>query len=348
MGQGFLTNDQKERLAHYLRQRQANDRMIVLLQDVKDRNDLKRGGVTVAQNAQYEKIVESLDTALKENWLQRGELVEVLDETELAGRQHVLLYRIPLTKIVDLATTLAAPSNQRKKVADLEEYWEVPETSFARVLRNDADAVIVKLVASRIYHTLETLETTADFDLFKKHHHIERSAFIVKLNKKERLLQFRVPPREHGGGDTPKKVFEFAKTLIENHFDGNDVFPCTKEFAIGDAIPKIIANRTDFTLEHDTPEDLEVKTSMSRRRSADGKMVDLRDSSVWKFGKGYSRKTIRGSWSLNGGEIYTHINLDMLQLDSKTKLNVARLFIPGRCSDDGTDHVIRRVQEHIG
>jgi hypothetical protein len=346
MGIGILTDENAEQLAHYLLQRQAKERIVSLLQEVKDAKNLKLGDVTVSKSATYEQLVWSLNTALREDWLAPAALVKVLEELEVAGRQHVILFHVKANKLTELAGILAAPTHRRDTVDSLDEFWSVPDQSFARVLRNDAQATMTKIVAARNYHTVETLEQTVDYELFQRLRHRERSAVIVKFTRDKRILQIRIPPREHGAIETARRVLDYAKAVLAGHFDTDNVFACLKEFPLNEALPKIIKNRTDFTLEHDTPEDPNTKTTMSRQRSPNGKAGDLRDCDAWKFDKGYSRKTLRGSWANGAQALYAHINLDMIQVDRNTVQTVARLFIPGQCSDPDVDHVVGRIHDH--
>lgn len=347
MGIGIPIEDDRNRLASFLKHRQANSRIVQLLTDVKNQNDLKLGQVTTAQSASYGTLVESLDTALKNDWLDRAELISILNELEIAGRQHVLIYEIPQNKIPTVAGVLASPSEKRSTIAELSEFWEVPGGSFARVLVNNQDSVITKIVSDRTYHTVETLEQKIDYELFKRNHHVERSAVIFKLAKGSNTLQIRVPPREHGSGETTTRIHDFVSRILDNHFKNDRLRPHLKFMPINNAFPKIIANRTDFRLEYDSPEDVEVKANLTRRQATNGNAADLRDSNVWKFGNGYSRKSMRGSWQIGNQSLFSHMNFDTLQIDKNTKLNIARVFIPDRCSDGEIDHVIRRIQEHF-
>lgn len=335
----------QQSVGHFLRQRQLNTQIVELLAEVKKKHDLKQGSVTVAKNATYAKLTESLDEAISQGWLTPDELVPILNESEISGRQHVSIYQVTGAKLQGLADALSAPKHIRKSAEKLEEFWEIPDRSFARVLLSDKNCLMVKLVGYRKYHTIVSAGHKDDYELLKKYQHIERSAVIVKLDRSAKLLQFRVPPREHGGAETARAVYEFGSKMLSAHFDLSIIEQAITPLPIVNAFPALIENRDDFVLEYDTPEDLETKSSISRRLA--GKKKDLRDTKSWQHESGYTRRTLRGSWNKGKSTTFVHMVHDTIQLDNKTKKVVARVFVPDRCTDEDMEHVISRIRDHI-
>lgn len=366
MGVGLVTDEEKKNLEQFLVRRQAKQRMVDLLSQVKELNDLKRGEVTIAQSASYEKIVESIDEALKNDWLSHEQLEKVLSGCEIAGRQHVCVFRVrdeapkPTGKgsnqgtstgplIIDqLADLLSSPKRRRTRSAQLEEFWNPPAKSFARVVEQTKDVIVTKLVTTRTYVTEEITLRAADHEMLKRAFHKERSALILKLDLKARILQIRVPPREHGSVETAKKIFDFCQEMLADHFGEGKLWELTQDIPVSDGFPKIVDNRTDFVMEQDTPENAETVSKITAKRGKNGKLNDLRDTSGWDHGEGYSRLSLRGAWTHGTISTFCHMNLDRIQVDKKTVRRICRLFIPQHCVDGEIDHVIGRILDHLG
>lgn len=62
--QAPIGKDEKQRLEQFLKRRQLKERMVGLLEEIKQEHDLKRGQVTTAKNATYEELVEALSNSL--------------------------------------------------------------------------------------------------------------------------------------------------------------------------------------------------------------------------------------------------------------------------------------------
>lgn len=122
MGIGIPEETDQASLARFLKHRQAKVRVVGLLKHIKERHDLKKGDVTTSQSASYDKLVSSLDVALKEDWLSHAELTASLDAAEVAGRQHVLLYNVKTSKVSTLASLLTTPDHAEASEAAIDEY----------------------------------------------------------------------------------------------------------------------------------------------------------------------------------------------------------------------------------
>jgi hypothetical protein len=68
---------------------------------------------------------------------------------------------------------------------------------------------------------------------------------------------------------------------------------------------------------------------------------------MWKFGKGYARKTMRGLWSVEDESVYTHLNIDKVKTDGNNEFEYARVFFPHHVNDQQVDYAIKRIREHI-
>lgn len=337
-----------ERLQRFLTRRRLDDRVVKMLITAKDEHDLKRGELTTAQNATYAKLTEDLMKGVSKGWIGRADVVAMLDGSEIAGRQHVLIFLLPESGRKKVLEALRNPKKVYAGPVNLDEFYAIPEHSTARILHDSEDEVVVKLVARRSYWVTEVLRETEDEQFLRKHRENERSAVIVKCDAKSGLFQVRVQPREKGQADTGKLVYDFMCSTLGAHYDlgGSSWFPKLVAFAIGDTFPKILKNRQEFRLRYDTPEDPEFKAQMFRKGNEDS--FDLRDDQRWSFRNGYSRNSIRGVWICpRGGEVLVHLNQDNVRLGANTTRDVARVFVPGLCSDKDLDHAIQRIHEHL-
>ncbi|HEX3658230.1 MAG TPA: hypothetical protein VHV55_20750 [Pirellulales bacterium] len=338
-----------EKLERFLSRRRLDGRVVDMLKAAKDAHDLKRGEITTAQSATYSKLTEDLIKAVNQGWVGRDSVVAMLDNSEIAGRQHVCVFQLPTTGQGKILDVLRAPHTVYSGPVSIEEFYEVPSHSMARIIKDTADEVIVKIVAQRSYWTSELLKDLPDEQLIKRLRHQERSALILTCNKQAGLLQVRVQPREKAQADTAKNVNDFMMDTIKAHYDvkPKSWFYQLRFFPIADTFPKLLKNKAEFVLKYDTPEDNEIKASMFRKGDhKDG--ADLRDDPRWSYSSGYSRNSLRGVWKCKGGgEVYLHLNQDAIRISATTTVDVARVFVPGLCSDKDLDHAIRRIHEHL-
>src|SRR5947199_117283 len=90
----LLDKGERQALERYCVLHHLKNSIVTLLVEASETHSLKRGNVTTAMNAPYEKLIESLGVALGEGWLAEAQIVSLLEAGELAGRQHVCLFRV--------------------------------------------------------------------------------------------------------------------------------------------------------------------------------------------------------------------------------------------------------------
>lgn len=345
-----IGSDEQDRISHFLKRRQLNNQMVEVLREIKEKQDLKRGEVVTAQNATYDAITESLSKALKEGWITTERVTEILDTAEVAGRQHVLLFNVPDDLLEDIQSTFQQPETLNTNGVQLEEFWEVPIGSYTRLLQNDENFLVVKVIARRFYWLSEETQPSDDRIEIVKQREQERSAVIIKLNKTTKLMQFRVPVREKApNADTGRSVYEFLTDIVESQFGaaGLEQFNKLHAFPIEETYQKIIDNREDFQLLTDTPENQHFKSSMSHKGASET-ASDLRDYEQWGFKEGFARTSLRGLWQLvDDNSVDVRMHSEKIRTGSQVTRKVARLFFPKPCSDLEVEHVIRRIQEHL-
>ncbi|QDV15816.1 hypothetical protein Pan153_04350 [Gimesia panareensis] len=345
----YLDDEEQKRLENFMRHRRLNDAAIKLLVKAKEEFDLKNTEIHTAQSLKYSLITEDLIKAVNSGWLTLDEIVKLLDDSEFSGKQHVLLYKMPDKGAGKILDALRNPAGAIGVSSEITDFISLPTGSTIRIVRDTAEEVAVKIVTRRSYWTSRVIEQNPDRELFERLRHEERAAVIVKANRSNKMVQFRVPPREKGPQQTGKAVYQFLYKSLENHYtlDKNSWFRKLKLFPISDAIPSILANKTDFELWHDTPENKNTRTRMSKR----GRPVvgnDLRSEKNWQFSKGYSRTNIRGFWKNGSGKsIYTHMNADRVRVSKTETRDFARLVINELCSDGELDHVVDRICDHL-
>lgn len=163
--------------------------------------------------------------------------------------------------------------------------------------------MLVKIVTQRRYwrSQIDPTQSSENEEWIHRWTEEERSALIIKCTKNPRLLQIRVPPREkYGQSETGKSIHDFAAEVLGDHYSTgrNSWFSHIGLFSITDAFNKILENRDDFVLRHDTPESDTVRSRLSKKGSIK-KLEDLRDDSMWTFDGDFSRNTLRGTWVVN-------------------------------------------------
>lgn len=343
-----LNSEEKSCLSRFLVRRQLKEPAVELLANAVDKHSLNRGTLTTSKNATYPQIVDDIAKGLKNEWINVKAVTSLLNDAELAGRQHVCLYKLPVSeqKKKEVFDQLKSPSHARTAKAGFREFFETPGQSFCRVIHSTDDEVLVKFVAKRFSWNRELLKDEEDEQLIQRTRVVERNAMIARCSLKDDLLELRVPPREaSNASDTGRSVYDhFTKTLgrhLPKDWDSH-----LRVFPLADTFNKIIKNRNDFCLRHDTPESTTARISIAKKGKIED-LEDLRDDPLWTHGSGYSRTSLRGVWQVGPRLVYMHFNCDHLKLSQKTTIRVARLFIPQLCTNQDTIHAIRRIQQHI-
>lgn len=346
-----LTDENKLALARFLERRDLKERVLTLFGAAVSEHELKRGELTQSKSATYAVLSEHVEKAISNDWISEQQVVALLDESEVAGRQHVCIYDLPEHGVPGILNALRDPKSQRRASAKLTDFWELPSASYARVLRSTNDEVLVKLVAQRKYwrSEIDLSQSSDDEEWIHRWVETERAAVIVKAIRQSGVVQIRVPPREHlAGSETGKSVYGFAIELLGSHFDigKNSWFSKLKLFSITDAYNNILDNRDDFVLRHDTPESDTAKSRLSKK-GAIRDLEDLRDDEMWQFSDGYARESLRGTWLVSEKQVYSHLNLDNVRLSQSTTVEYARVYFPRLVTDAEVDHVIQRIRDHL-
>ncbi len=347
---GPLRKDEKARLLQFLRRRQLNERMIGLLDEAKQAHDLKKGEVTTAKNATYEDIVDSITSALSHSWIEKEKVTRVLDNAEVAGRQHVCVFEVPQDDSERVIESLRAPTTLNTTQPEIEEFWNIPLEPYSRILTDTESLLLTKIIAPRKYWVEIDSVYTEDYIEIKRKREKERAAMVVKLSPKERILQLRVPIREQAPGvDTAKSVYSFIAELVASQYGakGTEWFLRLKPIRIIDAFQKVIENRDDFELHMDTPENKFIKSSMSRKGAAE-LGSDIRDFDEWVFENGYARNSIRGIWKQpDSSGVDVRMHYEQIKLTKQVTRSIARLYFAKPYTDQDVEHVIKRIREHF-
>lgn len=355
MAAGIVDPKALERVSEFLARRQHKSTTVGLLKAIKEEHGLKLGQITTSKSATYDELTEALNEALRNEWLSRERLVQLLDTAELAGRQHVLVYQVKGDRLDTLAGLLRSPKSLRQNTK-LEDFWNVPRRFFSQLLVDEPETTAVKIVAPRTYHSIKHVDDADSMnaiddgdgevvELLARISHRERAAVVVSLSHQSKLLQIRVPPRESGSGGTPRSVYDLSREAIAKAFDAGSFTSCLTAFPISDTFNRLKENRNDFILEIDEPQNDEVQVRL-KVRHGDG-IEDLRDKKEWTYEDGYSRTSLAGVWKVGEEKVRTRLHWDEFQINQHTKHSVARVFVPSHCSDADINHVIGRLQTHL-
>ena len=278
------------------------------------------------------------------------------------GRQHVLLFRVPdeikgLPEAYDgLSDLLRTPETVDEQPVTLDEFWKIPLEPYTRILRDDDEELLLKIVSPRDYWVSDETEESADLVVIRKERKRERSAVIVKYEKKHAILQFRVPVRERApNADTAVSVYKFVADIVDSQFGetGMSVFNQLPLFQVSDAFPQLVNNKDDFEMHSDAPENQHIKSSMSHKGTPDT-ATDIRNFEHWNYGEGFARTRVRGAWILKANtaeeedrSVHVHMLQDNVRLDNSSSRRVARVFFSRPCTDMEVTHVVRRIEQHI-
>jgi hypothetical protein len=344
-----ISSEDESRFAEYLKHRQLNEKATALLASAKEGHNLKASDLHSAKGLAYAEIAKNLIKAVNQDWIGQNTLVSLLSDSELAGKQHVCVFHLPEKGKSRVLDSLRSPANSSSDDPLIEDFLRIPEASTAQLIVDEPKRVVVKIVTKRSYWMVNVLENSdPDREVYERCRMQERSVVVVKCNVDDDTIQFRVPPSMKGPVETAKAIYQFLHETLESQYPGADKswFRNTRQFPIQDAFPKIIKNKDDFELWHDTPEDRNIRTQISRKgRPKSG--MDLRDDRNWHHDKGYSRSTIRGFWKNGREPLYLHMNSDRVRISKDTHRDLARLFIPSICNDKDLDDVIAWIRRHI-
>lgn len=335
-------------LEQFLTRRQVRGKILPLILAAKCKHSLNRADVSTAKNMTYSNLTGLIIKCIDKSWVNYADFAEVLDDSEVAGRQHVCIFKLPDNGKVKILDALRAPRGLSTSTPAIHDFIRVPSQSAARILVDTTDEVVVKIIAIRTYWLSEFVKDDPGDQLIHRWEQKERSAVIVKANLQTGLLQVRVPPRETGPSDTANGVYKFMSQALGQHYGGDGSFWLDEVlfFPIADAYPKILQNKTEFVLRHDTPENATLRSRMSKKGPTTD-LSDLRDDPNWRYENGYARRTMRGHWSCVSSQLFMHMHYDTIQIDKKTTRDLARVFVPKYCPDGELDHAIERIRNHL-
>jgi hypothetical protein len=237
-----LADDDKAQFANFLKHRRLNTTAVATFAKIREENEIKATELHAAKNLSYNEIADNLIKAVNKGWMTLEELVEMLDGSELAGKQHVCVFQLPDEGRNKILATLRSPTGTIADNPAISEFLVLPTHSKVRVLKNTADEVVLKIVTRRDYWTTNCLEAEPTRELYERLKYQGRSAVIVKCNMTTGLVQIRVPPREKGPSETAKVVYEFGLQAMGKHLplDDGSWFTQLKQFPVAKAFPKIL------------------------------------------------------------------------------------------------------------
>jgi hypothetical protein len=345
-----LVTHEPDHFAQFMRRRQLNSRLIELLKTTKESKELKKGDLITAQSSPYDVIAMEINKAISKGWVAASDVVRILDSSEVAGRQHVLLFRGNSSWLSLLSGALRESHGITVEALSMAEFWEIPKAPFIRVLSDNQDSFLAKIVSPRSYWVINEDPVSDDRVVITKEREKERSAVIVKIDFVRNLVQFRVPIREKTPlMDTGKTVYQFVRDLLQSAAGevGSRSFVELEPFPIADSFQAMVDNREDFILLADTPENEDFKTSMAHKgATTDAK--DVRDFEGWGFKTGFARTSLRGLWQMNDEySVLCRMYSESVKTSNAISRTIARLFFPRPCTDQEVEHVIQRISDHL-
>jgi len=346
-GGDYLTRPEKDRLLSFLKRRQLKDRVLELLRVAKATHEDRMGDISLAKNTTYEMLVEAVATCLSRGVISVESLTEEFDRVELAGRQHVLLFRLPSERVRatrrQLLSKVIDPSGR-----GIHEFIQVPVATTAHTLVDSTDELTVKFISRRIDWQEVVLEESEDVRLIRKERTIERASIIVKITPARNLLQVRVPPRSgFTDSETSRKVYSLATNVLTAAFGdaGPSLIHDLPTFPLGHAYSGLATTRDDFTMLSDSPEGAEFRAVFTRRGA--GSTIDIRDMDDYSFHGGtFARTLMRGLWWLDDDtSVPCAMHWETVKIGSMQR-DVARVYFPKLSSDAEIEYVIGRICEH--
>jgi hypothetical protein len=343
-----LSPEDETSLEQFITRRQVRSKLLSLIEAAREKHKFNRAEVSAAKNVTYPKLTELIVKCMDKGWVDYQDFAKALDDSELAGRQHVCIFKLPDDGKDRILDAVRAPQGLSTSTPTIDDFIRVPTQSTARLLVDNPDDVVVKILTIRTYWLSEFLKDDPGEQLIRRWEQRERSALIVKANLKTGLVQVRVPPRETGLSDTANGVYKFMSQVLAQHYgtNGGSWFDDVIFFPIADAYSNILQNKTDFVLRHDTPENATLRSRMSKKGPVDD-LSDLRDDPNWRYANGYARRTMRGHWACVSSQIFMHMHYDTIPIDKKTTRDLARAFVPKYCLDRDLDHAIEQIRKHL-
>lgn len=346
-----LEEPQKELLVNFLIRRGLNNRCTEMLQRAFNENDLKRGDLSTNKNLTYAKILKEIVKGINNGWINESDFASILDNAEIAGKQHICLFCLPGDEKdrKSIFNAIKSPGKLAIKEIALKDFYSVPEDSYARVIENTEETILIKIVCKRSYWDREYDLKDPTEEIIHRWKRMERSAVILKCSIDDGILQIRVPPREGGTGETAKTVYEFFISALSNHYNlkKNSWINKVSPFQVTEAYNSLLENREDFCLKYDTPESDTASNRMTRKGSSKDH-DDLRDDPMWDYGENFSRNTIKGTWTTDRNtQVFSHLNYDEFRTGQNSTVKLSRVYLPKYVLEEEVEYVISRLSEHI-
>ena len=350
-----LSKEQKKKLERLFKKRALKPTLVQILTDVrKQQTKEERKEIVVKKGMSYANLAENISICLKNGWLTEKQITETLSDAEIAGNQHIFLFKFGKndTERSNFLAALSDPSGKKGKPESIRHFFDVPNTSMIEVISASAAEVTLRLVAKSVYWTKEELAAPSpDKRLFEWTRHQERVAIIIRASKTSKLIQFRIPPNQTGSARGPKSNLEFLKNCLGAHFDvsaADGWYRNLEEISLGDTFPHLITDRAFLkSLWSDTPENREILSSI-RQKGRPKPDNDLRDNPDWHFDKGYARKSLSGFFSktTTAALLYLKLYADKIG-PAGSKKKVARIVVTKSCADADIENAIRKIHSHV-
>ena len=183
-----LSSDEQLAFEHFLTRRKLHDCATEVLAKVREAKNLTRADLSASKSLTYAQLAELLLKAVNNNWLANDDLLKMLDESEVSGRQHVCVFMLPHSEKERLFKTIREPTELVPGPSHIDEFIGIPTHSRARILRESSEEVLVKIVGVRSYWLSEFEQDDPDEQLIRRWKQKERSALIIKCNLRDELV----------------------------------------------------------------------------------------------------------------------------------------------------------------
>lgn len=348
----YTNEEEKQSLLRIFTRRRIKRPLMGL---IKIANQKSKGKYRCKTSSSYPSLLQLLDDAVTDGMITNLQIAQILDESELAGNQHILLFCAiqPDKKCIQsIFDQVSNPSGKLGGPLSVAHFLSIPNTSTYRFVKKDDNEIVVKITASREFWVKNVLPCDDPDkiiqELVRKR---ERFPLIIKVSIDRGLVQIRVPSGEKGGLDSPRNYFQVAERVIKAHYDTSGTeswFRKIKNVPIANAFNALVSNdQTLVSMWSDTPENRRIVANIKNKgRPREGH--DLRDDEDWNHSDGYARKIISGYFRAGDDKlIFARLADDRLQLKQGMSRNLSRLFVTRYHDDGDIEYVISRILASI-
>lgn len=331
-----------------MKRRQLKDQILPLLKEIKEKHKEEAESLSLGGSPNYEALVDAVAACWGRGLLSTEVLTGKLDQAELAGKQHVILFKVPEEKVELTRQRLAAKTSLLAR-RGVKEFLKVPTSTTAYLLADTAEEIVVKLVGRRLDWVEHVREKRDDWEVIERRRVIERTSIIIKFASVHNVLQIRVPPRGgFGVSETSRKVYLVALAVLDSAYgkEGTALLQDVSAFPLDAAYAKLVKNRTDFIMLSDSPENPHFR-AMFAGRGARG-VQDIRDLKDYSFDKStFARTMMRGGWKTDE-EVYAYTTMhwEKVKTSSNAQRDIARIYFPHMNTDAEVERVIGRICDH--